>query len=288
MMRIALLGNSHLYAWKRAWNLIGRAYPEVDLVFFAAAGRQLECCEPEGDRLVFKREDVARWIELTSGGRRELVPADYDVLCVAGLKFGMNPVTVLHSGWRADSHKAKEGSFQLVSDACFQDAVDDLLSGSLAMTLVGRIRRITDKAIWLVPAPAASEAVLTSDQSPWGVRFAGATTDAASLRAAYEKASGRLAAEDLIVLEQPKATLASPILSKDEYRNPGGTKPDFFHLNDAYGKIAIREFLSRLDPSLDGEGAGDSSGGLLRRANPLLGALRNTLFHMSVRRSPKG
>jgi hypothetical protein len=288
MIRIALLGNSHLYAWKRAWDSLGRAFPGVELVFFAAQGRQLECCEPQGDRLVFKNEEVERWIAVTSGGRRELVPADYDVLCVAGLEFGVNAVIGLYARCRADSHEGKEGRFQLVSDACFQDTVDDLLRGSLAITLVGRLRRITDKAIWLAPGPAPSETVLTSDQSPWGVRFAGATADAASLRAAYEKASGRLAAEDLIVLEQPKATLASPILSKDEYRNPGGTKPDFFHLNDAYGKIAIREFLSRLDPSLDGEGAGDSSGGLLRRANPLLGALRNTLFHMSVRRSPKG
>ena len=59
------------------------------------------------------------------------------------------------------------------------------------------------------------------------------------------------------------------------------------HLNDAYGKMVIREFLSRLQPSLDGQRAGDSSGRLLRIADPLLGAVRNTLLHMSIRRSPK-
>lgn len=286
MIRIALLGNSHLYSWKRAWDSLGRAFPGVELVFFAAQGRQLECCEPQGDRLVFKNEEVERWIAVTSGGRRELVPADYDVLCIAGLEFGVNAVIGLYSRCRADSHEGKEGRFQLVSDACFQDTVDDLLRGSLAITLVGRLRRITDKAIWLAPGPAPSETVLTSDQSPWGIRFATVATDATSLRAAYDEACRRLATEDLIVLEQPKATWASPIVSRDEYRRPGVTKPDFFHLNDAYGRIAIREFLSRLDPALNGHGAG-SSGRFQRLADPLLDTLRSRLSQVSIRRSSK-
>jgi len=286
MIRIALLGDSHLENWKRAWNSLGKAYPDVDLVFFATPGKQLECGEPQGDRLVFKNEEVARFVEITSGGRRELVPADYDALCVVGLGWGLRTVTTLYSGWRADSHSGKEGRFQLVSDACFQDAVSDRLKASLAMTLVGRLRQITDKVIWLAPAPAPSEIVLTLNDLPEGIEFAAATTDAAPLRAAYEEAC-RLAADDLILLEQPRATLASPLLSKREYRRRNWKAPDWMHLNDAYGRMVIREFLSRLEPSLEGHGAGDSSGRLLRFADPLLGALRNTLLEMSIRKSPK-
>ena len=291
MIRIALLGNSHLVNWKRAWKSLGKAYPDVEFVFFAAPGRQLQCCEPQGDRLVFKREDVARSLEITSGGRRELVPADYDALCVVGLGYGIDSVTELYSRWRADSHKGQEGRFRLVSDACFQDAVADRLNVSLAMALVGGLRQITDKVIWLAPVPAPSEIVLTLDKSPEGIEMAAATTDAPALRAAYEEACRRLAAENLIVLQQPKATLASPLLSKDEYRrpnrNPSETTPDWSHLNDAYGKITIREFLSRLQPSLGGQSAGASSGGLLRLANPLLRALRNKVLQLSIRRSSK-
>lgn len=287
MMRIALLGNSHVANWKRAWNSLGRAYPEVELVFFAAPGQRLECCEPQGDRLVFTSEDVSRWVEITSGGRRELVPADYDALCVVGLGFGMKSVTGLHSRWRADSHKGTEGRFRLVSDACFQDAVDDLLKGSLAMTVVGSLRRITDEVIWLAPQPALSEIVLTSDNAPGGNKFAAAATDALSLRAAYEEACRRLGVENLIVLEQPKATLASPVLSKDEYRRPSETTPDYSHLNDAYGEIAIREFLSHLDPSLEGRDAGETSDRLVRPVGTLLAALRSRFSQISVRRSSK-
>ncbi|MBP6767960.1 MAG: hypothetical protein KA171_09260 [Reyranella sp.] len=288
MIRIALLGNSHLYSWKRAWNSLGRAYPDVDLVFFAARGAQLECCEPQGDRLVFKREDIARWIEVTSGGRRELVAADYDALCVVGLGYGVRSVTALYSGWRTDSHTGKEGRFQLVSDACFLDAVGDRLKASLAMTVVGRLRQITDKVIWLAPTPAPSEVILTLNDLPEGIEIAAAAPDAPSLRATYDEACRRLTAENLILLEQPKATLASPLLSKNEYRLWSWKTTDWYHWNDAYGRIVIRDFLSRLHPSLDGQGACDSSGRLLRLADPLLGALRNTLFHMSIRRSPKG
>lgn len=287
MIRIALLGNSHIDNWKRAWNSLGRAYPDVDLVFFAAPGTQLECCEPQGDRLVFKSEEVTRWVEVTSGGRRELVAADYDALCIVGLGAGVRAVTSLYSGWRADSHKGKQGRFQLVSDACFQDAVTDRLNASPAMTLVGRLRQITDKAIWLAPTPAPSEIVLTLDKSPEGIEMAAAATDAPSLRAAYDEACRRLAVENLILLEQPEVTLASPLLSKKEYRRRNWTTPDWMHLNDAYGKIVIREFLSRFQPTLDGQSAGGSFGSLMRLANPLVGVLRNKVLQLSIRRSSK-
>jgi hypothetical protein len=287
MIRIALLGNSHLENWKRAWNSLGKAYPDVELVFFGAPGAQLECCEPQDDRLVFKSEDVARWVEITSGGRRELVAADYDTFCVVGLGWGVRAVTTLYSGWRADAHKGKEGTFQLVSDACFQDAVGDRLNGTPAMGLVGKLRQITNKAIWLAPTPAPSEIILTLDKIPEGIEMAAAVTDAPLLRAAFEEASRRLAAENLILLEQPPATLASPILSKKKYRRRSWTTPDWLHLNDTYGKIVIREFLSRLQPSLYGQDAGDSSGNLLRLASPLVGALRSRLSRSSIRRSSK-
>jgi hypothetical protein len=287
MIRIALLGNSHLFNWKRAWNSLGKAYPDVDLVFFAARGGQLECCEPQGDRLVFKSEEVARWVEITSGGRRELVAADYDALCVVGLGCGVRTVAGLYSRWRADAHKAEEGRFHLVSDACFQDTVVDLLNASLAMAIIGKLRQITDKVIWLAPTPAPSEIILTLDKSPEGLDMAAAATDAPSLRAAYDEACRRLAAENVMVLEQPKATLATPLLSKKEYRRPTWTTPDWTHLNDAYGKIVIREFLSRLHPSLGGRSDGDSSGSLLRLADPLLGALRDKVLQLSIRRSSK-
>jgi hypothetical protein len=288
MTRIALLGNSHLFSWKRAWNSLGKAYPDVDLVFFAAPGAQLECCEPQVDRLVFTGDDVARRLEITSGGRRELIAADYDAICVVGLGCGVRAVTALYSGWRADSHKGEEGRFQLVSDACFQDAVVDRLNAAPAMVLVGKLRQITDKVIWLAPTPAPSEIILTLENVPESVEMAAAATDASSLRATYDEACRRLVAKDLVLLGQPKATLASPLLSKKEYRRRNWTTPDWMHLNDAYGKIVIREFLSRLQATPDRESAGDPSGGGLRLANPLLGALRSKLSSLSIRRSAKG
>jgi len=287
MIRVALLGNSHLVNWRRAWRTLGAAYPDVEFVFFAAPGEQLRCCEPQGDRLVFTREDVARLVEITSGGRSELIPADYDVLCLVGLGSGVEDVMLLYSRWRADAHQSREGRFRLVSDACFQDAVADRLNASLAVALVGKLRQITDKAIWLAPVPAPSEIILTLEDGPANIGLAAAAPDALPLRAAYDEACRRLAADNLIVLEQPKATLASPLLSKDEYRRPSKTAPDWSHLNDAYGRIAIREFLARLDPSLDGQGAGEPSGRRRRLAGPLLAALWSRVSQVSVRRISK-
>lgn len=256
MIRIALLGDSHLANWKRAWDSFGKDHKSVDLVFFAAAGTRLDCCAPQGDRLAFEDEEVARWIEITSGGRRELVPADYDVLCVVGLRFGVRTATDLYTKWRADSHRGREGKFHLVSDGCFHDAVSDRLNASPAMILVRKLRRITDKAIWLAVQPAPSEIILTAEKFPKSLHWATTANDAPSLRATYEDACRALAAEDVMVLDQPAATLASPVLSKDEYRRESDTTLDWTHLNNAYGEIALRDLLSHVQPDFGQRGAG--------------------------------
>lgn len=287
MIRVALLGNSHIFNWKRAWTSLGKVYPGVEFIFFAAPGAPFAHCEPQGDRLVFTNEDVARWVKRTSGGRREMVVADYDAFCVVGLGCEVRAATSLYSGWRADSHKGEQGRFLLVSDAFFLDVVCDRLKASAAMALVGKLRQITDKSIWLAPTPAPAEVVLTLDKPPEDIEMAAQAIDAPALRAAYDEACRRLATGNLILLEQPKATLASPLLSKDKYRHPTWTKPDWIHLNDAYGRIVIREFLSRFQPSLGGQDAGDSSGNFLRLADPILGALRSTFSQLSTRRRSK-
>jgi hypothetical protein len=288
MIRIALLGNSHLHNWKRAWNSLSKAYPEVEFVFFAAPGRQIMSCEPRGDRIVFTSEDVTRCIEITSGGRREAVVADYDAFCVVGLACDVRSVVGLYSTWRADSHKGEEGRFEPISDACFQDAVVDLLKVSLAMELVGKLRQITNKAIFLVPAPAPAETILRLDTPPDGIDLAAAATDALSLGAAYDEALRRLAADDLMVLEQPKETLASPLLSKTEYRQRSWMRSDWQHLNDAYGELMIRALLSRFEPSLGDRTADGSSRSHVLPANPLLAALRSRFSQLAIRRSSKG
>lgn len=253
MIRIALVGDSHLANWKRAWDSFGKACTDIDLVFFAAAGLRLQCCQPRGDRLVFEDEEVARWMEITSRGRRELVPADYDVVCVVGLRFGVRTVMDLYARWRADAHQGNEGKYQVVSDACFQQTVSDRLNASSAMILVRKLRQTTDKPIWLAVQPAPSEIVLTLEKFPKGLQWATAANDAPSLRATYQEVCRRLAEQDVIVLDQPAATLAAPLVSKDEYRRPSETGVDWTHLNDAYGEIALRELLSQFQPGLDGQ-----------------------------------
>ena len=50
-------------------------------------------------------------------------------------------------------------------------------------------------------------------------------------------------------------TAATPfVLQAGTYRLSWKTT-DWYHWNDAYGRIVIRDFLSRLHPSLDGQGA---------------------------------
>jgi hypothetical protein len=245
MSRLALLGDSHLSNWKRAWPLVGAEFPTVEPVYFAAAGKGLEGCQPKSDRLVFESEELANMIQLTSGGRRELVVADYDAFCVVGLRSGVRIAIELYARWRADSHRRQDGRFQIVSDACFLDTVYDQLDASLAMTVVRKLRSITDKPIFLAARPAYSENAL-DDARFNDMKVALDAGDAQALRATYDTATRRLTDSGVVILDQPGVTLASPVLSKSVYQREGGDVPDVLHMNDAFGEIAVRELLARL------------------------------------------
>lgn len=246
MIRVALIGDSHLSNWKRAWDLIANNHPGVELVFFGAAGTRLACCAPRSDRLVFEDDDVARTVEATSGGHREVVAADYDAICIIGLRFGVRVMTDLYPRWRTDSHQGKEGSFHLVSDACFFDTLSDRLKDSPAMLLVHKLRSITDKLILMAVQPAISEAMLTLPDRQPGLRLAMAAGDDNSLKATFRDACRHLESSNLIILDQPEETLASPLLSKDMFRRESEGELDWAHMNDAFGELALRDLLSHL------------------------------------------
>lgn len=260
MSRLALLGDSHLANWKRAWPLVAPEFPNVEPVFFAAAGSGLEGCQPKSDRLVFEGEELANMIQRSSGGHRELVVADYDAFCVVGMKFGIRTVVELYARCRADSHRRQDGRFQLVSDACFLDTACDRLNASPAMLLVRKVRSISDKPIFLAARPAHSESVL-DDERYRSTRLMLEAGDAPALRTTYAEASQKLAGSGVVILDQPTATLASPVLSNRVYEREGGDVPDVSHMNDAFGEMAVRELLTHLLSDVPTMSASDTGAG---------------------------
>lgn len=245
MRRLALLGNSHLAAWKLGWDEIGESFANISITFFAANGDRLTDFRVAGDRLLITDKSIADLVELTSGGKREIVAADYDAFGIVGLNFGISAVSALYSRWRSDSHTDRSGRFTIVSDDCFQCTVSDILRATPAIDLALKLRSLCRKPIYLGVQPAPSEAVLRLKPSSY--HTAGASGDDVLLRKAYQAAWPSMAVDNMIVVDQPASTLASPLFSKEAFQRGRSHVADLTHLNQAYGVVALTAMLSHID-----------------------------------------
>jgi len=81
--RVCLVGNSHLGALKRGWDLIEHEYPTVLVDMFGAPGRAFGgIVVEEGKVQTTERKAAASF--LATGGREEIILADYDLIVVVG------------------------------------------------------------------------------------------------------------------------------------------------------------------------------------------------------------
>ena len=58
MMKICVLGNSHIASLKNGWDRVGQKYPDIELVFFGARGAGLDGLELDGKALVAANDDL--------------------------------------------------------------------------------------------------------------------------------------------------------------------------------------------------------------------------------------
>lgn len=251
-MRLCVVGNSHSGPWKLAWDVMSSQYPDVSIRFFAGPGKTLRNLEVVGGTLYSRDLELKRYLKLTGGG--PIRPDDYDMFCFVGCGVVMLPLMKLYEGWRADSHRGREGTFSMVSDACFEASARGMVTSSHGLAICRNLRSLTSKPIFLVPQPMPSEAIVqrrSTKHAGWRM----------ALEAGDDKAMAdlfaRLLAEEYrdvaTLLPQPPSTLATPLLTHERYSRDSRIlfKPDeahagneFFHMNAEFGEISLADFLS--------------------------------------------
>lgn len=81
-MKLAIIGNSHIGSLKGGWDALSSHYPDVETTFFGARRGGLSFIKAEGEKLVPTESWVRDSIRFTSGGREEIVPAEFDSILI--------------------------------------------------------------------------------------------------------------------------------------------------------------------------------------------------------------
>ena len=136
-MKLAIIGDSHTGAWKLAWDRIADAHADFDLTFFAARGQKTLGLQVDAGKLVADDDALRKSITHTSGGMEQIDPHLFDAFVVCGL------LTIKVSLVDAPQY----------SSGLYKQMLADVLTASANYKIALKIRKITDKPIYICHRP---------------------------------------------------------------------------------------------------------------------------------------
>jgi hypothetical protein len=248
--KICVLGNSHIAAIALGWkDIAAPKHPGVEMTFLGTPRDLVLGLQVSDGMLKPDSDQLAARLKKVSGGPSIVDPSQYDTFVVCGLRFGMNQALTLARTHWAESHKP-DADRTPISDSCFMDAVEGSLRDTPAFEMIRRLKQITDKPVAVFPTPLPSEGALKST-SPKHAGYIGATRrgDDTVIAAQYKAVAEAMEDDALRIVLQPKNTLYSPLLTKDEMSRGGiglsrESNDDLGHMNAAYGAAMIEAYLT--------------------------------------------
>jgi hypothetical protein len=254
MRRVAVLGNSHLGALKRAWDAgLAKSQAELELVFFGAPRRTLVELRAIRDELTTEDPSVRKSLALTSGMTDPRVRLrTYDAVLLHGL-IGRNWAVPL--ALKLDEYSRGTGSF--VSTGLVQDILREDFRNSVLQHVVQLIRSISQVPLFVSPQPFICEDVTYRQMHN--------ALQPPLLPQLYERyIESEVTAAALIYVPQNPVTVVDHCFTRrgfavdgirlrtDTTHDPGD---DLRHKNESYGRIVIDDFLSKLRSSAPFSGA---------------------------------
>ncbi len=229
-MKICIIGNSHVGALKRGWDRIAPKHPGTEITFFAHRANGMAGLKVAGNSLVPGNEMLKNAIHFTSGGLERITPADYDAFLIYGLKACPNFAN----------------RKQFISSPASRQALVDLTKGRLSFKLLGMLRPLTDRILYIGHDPLAAAGEVRSDGPP--------TSYIEGIAALNETIYRPLGAE---VIAQPASSIVNGRQThpdfgrgskrlaigdgRDDRAHPAGEDG---HMNDDFGEIWMEAFLA--------------------------------------------
>ena len=220
-MHLCIIGNSHVGSLKNAWTALATKPEAISVEFFASPADSLTALELKDGVIGAADEEVAERLRLTSGGKDQIRPKDYDAFLLVGL--GLRVPPIVHG----------------ISSAVVAQCCADVVSSSGALRLGLMIKSETDAAIYVSHTPLLAAETPLPAYRPY-----------AEL---YPLMKSHLDAHGMELLEQPAETVLLPCNTHMRYSVEAdgpiaSTLPGKVnvHMNAAYGQIYLRDFFQRL------------------------------------------
>lgn len=255
MTRLAIVGNSHVGALKRAWDEMEPKPEGVELAFFAVPDRLQrrfrlsdDLVYAPGPRTRSERPEIAEAAEKINGASSiDLAPCDAVVL-YGGSLFQSELATVIGT-YDVDGCRAA-GAPRRMSLAAFEAFCESYAEAALpASRWIGT--RIPRLAVFPRPLPAEG-AEMSSDPlfAPWSAVAARPEGARAMVERIFTAMAAAHARHGIDFLRQPAETLTPIGLTSGEYtkgssrlnseRHPD---EDVTHMNALYGALCLRLIL---------------------------------------------
>lgn len=258
-MRIVVIGNSHLAAFKLAWDDLADNYQDVRLVFFGSAGEEMRSkVAIEDDCLVAVTEEARNDFYFTSGGLTKIDFSDFDAVLLIGMGCRMLPLYSAlksHRVYDAPSSSLpsrKKASYRTISAACIAQICMDQMKNTSLFQILSLIRSVSNIPAFIIPCPFPSEACAYDDRARWAFlkRIASKTVQ----QSYYEGLACLCRSFAATLITQPDTTITGLLFTKEEL-SVGSVRfddhllttlhneTDYVHMNRDYGKEVLTFIL---------------------------------------------
>jgi hypothetical protein len=226
-MKICIIGNSHVGALKRAWDI--EPHPSIDVDFLAARGASLRDLTVKRGTLVPATRSLKKALKFTSGGKSRINPKHYHCFLIYGAQ-------AKHLIINQDNH---------YSQAVIRQTLHDHVQNTVSFEIITKLRSITDKKIYLGHHPLIA-AEGTIEKKPPDAYLEGIQE---LNRHVYNPLNCEL-------LPQPTETIVNgyytdPVYTQGSKRLSVGNRRDNLphseddrtHMNEQFGKIWLQAFF---------------------------------------------
>lgn len=265
-MKLCVIGNSHAGMLVHAAN--DGAAEGLDLTYMARQGRGPEGIRLRGKMLRAMRPETRRALaRLNMPDRVKIDEFDaFVIVAMTATIFSIVPLLGAHSVYTWPSMrqlvKAKpEDETALLERpflsepaliATLQSAIED----NIALSVVQKIRRVSDVPIYLVSQPFPSETVMSAASKQSGIKQLVRSADAECALGALDTAHSKVfdVFENLTRLAPPPETITQRCLTRTAYTRGAGrlnidgkqAETDILHANAAYGALVFKALKERL------------------------------------------
>ena len=278
-MKIALIGNSHIACVKLAYeNATLDLRERLNITFFGAPGSGLADLKLKSKTLLTNNEDLRKQLAMTSGGLEKIDLDHYDAIILMGMYFSFSkqviPLFANHT--TKDLFRRGYTRFHLMSNELLKLAAYDALNNTLLVSLARKIESVVPH----IPLIAITEPCYPS-------RFLSIKTTQNKQKKAENSHAARIQEHEISkglcdlnlieniysifiesaselgkrqafkILFQPSETFNPTGFTKDNFNiggvginkvDPQRRNKDFFHMNEEYGELLIKQLLDATNP----------------------------------------